>query len=165
MEEIKEQLSSFTIKENDIDNKNIITNIIGENMIHHKVKQDDHINDNQTLKLFKEKLLSKIVKITLVDKRILYGKLGCIDNLANLILHDTIQEIPLEYVSKINSKMEYYIKNHIKVQNYIKIRKEILDDAEQLKKMNEEFVNNKFYIGQTLVPSSAIKTLEVQKEI
>ena len=165
MEEIKEQLSSFTIKENNIDNKNIITDNIGEDVIHHKVNQDDHINDNQTLKLFKEKLLSKIVKITLVDKRILYGKLGCIDNLANLILHDTIQEIPLEYVSKINSKMEYYMKNHIKVQNYIKVRKEILDDAEQLKKMNEQFVNNKFYIGQTLVPSSAIKTLEVQKEI
>ena len=167
MEETKEQLNSLTIQVNDIDNKTIITDNIIENVIHDKDKQDDNINNNndETLKLFKDKLLSKIVKVSLIDKRVLYGKLGCIDNLANLILHETIQEIPVEYISKINFKMEYYIRNHIKIQNYIKVKKEILDDIDQLKKMNEEFVKNKFYIGQTLIPSSAIEKLEVQKDI
>ena len=165
MEETKEQLNSLTIQENDIDNKTIITENIIENVIHKH--DDDNINNNNddTLKLFKDKLLSKIVKVSLIDKRVLYGKLGCIDNLANIILHETIQEIPVEYISKINFKMEYYIRNHIKIQNYIKLKKEILDDVEQLKKMNEEFVKNKFYIGQTLIPSSAIERLEAQKDI
>lgn len=113
---------------------------------------------------FKSKFIDKTLKITLIDKRILYGKLSCIDNQKNIVLTDTIEEISSEFIAPVNSQLTFLAKSPIIASNYLGFTKQQLENTEMMAAVDKEFRKNKFYLGQTTVQGKSIAKIELQKQ-
>mmetsp|Transcript_45092 Transcript_45092/g.52154 ORF Transcript_45092/g.52154 Transcript_45092/m.52154 type:complete len:149 (-) Transcript_45092:229-675(-) len=113
---------------------------------------------------FKNKFVDKTLKITLIDKRILYGKLSCLDSQKNIVLTETIEEIADEFIAPVNSQLTFLAKQQIVASNYLGFAKEHLDNTETMAAVDKEFKKNKFYLGQTTVQGKSIAKIEVQKK-
>ena len=113
------------------------------------------------LKFFEEKVLGKQVRVDLNDNRIFYGELECIDNERNLLLKDALEEIPIEYVSPLNAKLEKFIANSFPGDPYVNTENVPADKKEYFEK---EFSKNKFRVGGVVIMGKDIKKLMLQKE-
>ena len=113
---------------------------------------------------FKSKFIDKTLKITLMDKRILYGKLSCIDNQKNIVLSDTIEEISEEFIAPVNSQLTFLAKSQIIAANVLEFNKEQLENTNLMTEVDKEFKKNKFYLGQTTVQGKSIEKIEIQKK-
>jgi small nuclear ribonucleoprotein (snRNP)-like protein len=113
---------------------------------------------------FKDEVLSRPVRVTLVDGRVLYGKLNCLDQLGNIILMATVEEVAPEYIAPVNESLHISTQGLIKLYNYVD--EEVLKDVpeERRKVLEAEFRKNKFYIGQVMVARRSIKAIEVQSK-
>lgn len=55
------------------------------------------------------KFIGRTLRITTLNNRLFQGKLMCVDYKSNLILHDSIAEIPKEQ----NCDLNYYLSNYL----------------------------------------------------
>ena len=112
---------------------------------------------------FKKQFVDKVIKITLTDKRVLYGKLSCIDKQKNIVLADSIEQIAHEYIAPVNEQLSFLARSSLKASNYVEVEKDQLENQELMEKVDKEFAKNKFYVGQVIVQGKSIEKIEVQK--
>jgi len=122
-----------------------------------------HENDTPLMAEFRNKVLNKPVLVTLADQRKIFGKLTCVDKHKNLVVTDAVEEIPDEYIAKINEKLPILTRSAMKIQNYFTLPEEIINDKAKLKEIEEQFFKNKFYLGQAIIPGFSITKVEIQK--
>ena len=113
------------------------------------------------VEFFKEKVLGKQVVVELNDRRKFYGELECIDNEKNLLLKDALEEIPVEYVSPLNPKLEKFISHSYAGEPWVNT-----ENVPEDKKLyfEKEFSKNKFKVGGVVVMGKDVKKLMIQKQ-
>lgn len=122
-----------------------------------------HTDDTPAMAEFRARILNRPVCVTLADERKIYGKINCIDQQKNIVIFDAVEEIPEKYVAKINEKLPILTRSFMKIKNYITLPQEVMGNEEQLKKVEEEFFKNKFYLGPAIIPGHCVTKLEIQK--
>lgn len=122
-----------------------------------------HADDTPAMAEFRKKVLNKAACITLADGRKVLGKITCIDQQKNLVIIDAVEEVPDQYIAKINDKLPIISRSIMKIKNYIDLPQDVLADEEKLKKIEDEFFKNKFYLGQAIIPGHCVTKMEIQK--
>lgn len=124
---------------------------------------DQKIDDPKTA-AFKSEVIDQVLKVTLIDKRVLYGKLICLDNQKNIVLADSIEQIPEEFIAPVNKQLAFHARSTINSAGYIKLGKEESENAELMSKIDKEFGKDKFYLGQVIVQGKSIAKIEIQRQ-
>lgn len=116
---------------------------------------------NDTIAYFQQNILGHMVRVDILDGRIFYGEVECIDNQRNLILKDAIEEIPDQYLSSLNGKLEVFIANSYTGEPFVSTAK---IPEEKLENFGEKFTKNKFKVGGVVIMAKDLKRLLVQKK-
>ena len=111
---------------------------------------------------FNDLVLGKTIKIELKDNRCIYGILHCVDKFKNMVLVEAVEEIETKYISPINKSLSFFMRNTISADKYITFPEEIKSNSELMKEINEKFCENKFWVGQVIIPGDKIKSISLQ---
>ena len=118
--------------------------------------------DNEAIiSYFQENVLGKMVRVEITDGRFFYGEVECIDNQKNQILKDAIEEIPEQYLSPLNGKLEVYVQDKFAGEPYICTEK---IPMKRLEEFSDGFSKNKFKVGGVVIMAKHLKRLMIQKK-
>ena len=117
-------------------------------------------SNQEIVDYFKENVLGKFVRIEIIDRRVFYGLLECVDNEKNMIIKDAIEEIPMDYVSPLNGKIEVFYNNQFPGEPHVDTSK-VPDDKKDY--FMQEFGKNKFRVGGVVIMGKHLKNMMIQK--
>lgn len=114
----------------------------------------------EKLELLKKKFFDNYLLITLKDGRKIYGDLKALDNKGNLVVHDTLIEIPKNKLSPLNEFMNYQFDPYEKKTT----RLEKIIEKEFTKEQKKEFFKNKFGLGGVILSIEHITNIQIVKK-
>ena len=114
----------------------------------------------EKLELLKKKFFDNYLLITLKDGRNIYGDLKALDDKGNLVVHNSIVEIPKNKISPLNEFITYQFDPFDK--KVLRLEKVI--EKEILETQKKTFFENKFGLGGVILSIEHIKNIQIVKK-
>lgn len=109
---------------------------------------------------FKTKYMDKFVRVTTKNHRVFYGRFIALDDKANILLYETVTEIPDNVSHLINQTLVNVLDSKLQPAKYINVADLPADQADKLIK---DFPINKFYFGPVMIAGADVLKLEIQR--
>ena len=111
---------------------------------------------------FKNNYIGKYVRITTNNNRVFYGRLSAIDDKGNILLYETVAEIPQDISHHINITLVNSLDGEMNRHNYVDYEGMT---EEQKRKAKEQFAKNKYYFGPVMINNKDVKKAEIQRKV